>query len=200
MTLSDPSFSNDELLNKNDPRNWPRAVQIRECLKEIKRIQNGPRERIPESDWQAILSLHYEGEPEKSTARPLRDAMGDLIHHYKAVEIVSRPPRHRGRFKPHEAIAVEPTELQSIIQMRQGFEEDFNVVLNDVLILQKSDGRMFEKIKAHVSSKGILIMDVQLPIEVGDKLIRTLPNGLREEFIVDDPGYRAALAGIQPIF
>jgi hypothetical protein len=84
--------------------------------------------------------------------------------------------------------------------MRQGFDEEFNAVLNDVLTLQKSDGRAFEKIKAHVSPKGILIMDVQLPIEVGDKLIRTLPNGLRDEFIVDDPGYREALGGIPAHF
>jgi hypothetical protein len=70
----------------------------------------------------------------------------------------------------------EPTELQSNIQMRQGFEEEFNAVLNDVLTLQKSDGRVYEKIKAHVSPKGILIMDVQLPIEAGDNLIRTLPE------------------------
>jgi hypothetical protein len=84
--------------------------------------------------------------------------------------------------------------------MRQGFEEEFNAVLNDVLTLQKADGRVFANIKAHVSPKGILIMDVQLPIEIGDKLIRTLPSGLRDEFIVDDPGYREAVMGIPAHF
>src|SRR5205807_2362673 len=99
-----------------------------------------------------------------------------------------------------ETMVSEPTELQSIIQVRQGFDEEFNAVLNDVLTLQKPDGRVFENIKAHVSPKGILIMDVQLPIEVGDVLIRTQRNGLTEKFIVDDPGYHESLMGIPARF
>jgi hypothetical protein len=80
--------------------------------------------------------------------------------------------------------------------MLQGFEEEFNAVLTDILTLQKVDGRVFENIKAHVTRKSILIMDVHLQIEAGDRLIRTLPSGTKEIFVVDDCGYHEALAGI----
>lgn len=43
---------------------------------------------------------------------------------------------------------------------------------------------------------GILIEDVRLPIEVGDRFTRSLPSGLLETFIVDDPGYCEKFAGI----
>lgn len=79
--------------------------------------------------------------------------------------------------------------------MRQGLDDDLRQFLTDILTLQKRDGQVFENIKAHVSPKGILIMDIRLPIEVGDRLIQTLPNGLKDVFIVDDPGYRAAAGG-----
>jgi len=42
----------------------------------------------------------------------------------------------------------------------------------------------------------ILIEDVRLPLEVGDRLSRKLPNGLTDEFIVDDPGYCEGLRQI----
>src|SRR5579864_8791350 len=80
--------------------------------------------------------------------------------------------------------------------MRQGFEDEFQAVLTDILTLQKPDGKVFENIKAHVTQKSILIMDVHLPLEVGDRLIRTLPSGTKETFIVEDCGYHEALGGI----
>ena len=84
--------------------------------------------------------------------------------------------------------------------MRQGFDDEFRQVLNDVLVLHKPDGRVFPDVKAHVSSKAILIIDVRLPIEAGDRLTRSLPNGLLDEFIVDDPGYQQGLEGIPSHF
>jgi hypothetical protein len=65
--------------------------------------------------------------------------------------------------------------------------------------MHKPDGRVFEKIYARVSLPRIFIADIQLPIEAGDKLIRPLPNGLKDEFIVDDRVYRPASVGIPPI-
>jgi hypothetical protein len=76
----------------------------------------------------------------------------------------------------------------------------FSEFMTDILFLEKLDGRSFENVRACVSGKGILIEDVSLPIEYGDKLTRTLPNGLAEEFIVDDPGFHQAFAGMQPHF
>jgi len=53
----------------------------------------------------------------------------------------------------------------------------FGELMTDTLVLHKPDGRAFPGVRACVSSKGILIPDVLLPIEAGDKLKRALPNG-----------------------
>jgi len=73
----------------------------------------------------------------------------------------------------------------------------FSQFMTDTLSLHKPDGRVFQKIKACVSGKGVIaVEDVNLPIEVGDRLTRNLPSGLTESFIVDDPGYRESFSGI----
>ena len=66
--------------------------------------------------------------------------------------------------------------------------------------LRKPNGTVFEGIAAQFSAKVIVVRDVGKPIEQGDMLIRTLPNGLRVGFIVDDPGYRGALPSIPARF
>jgi hypothetical protein len=68
--------------------------------------------------------------------------------------------------------------------------------MTDTLVLQKPDGRAFQGIRASVSSRGIFIQDVRLPIEVGDKLMRNLPSGLTDTFIVDDPGFHETFSNI----
>lgn len=72
----------------------------------------------------------------------------------------------------------------------------FHQFLTDTLRLHKPDGKVFENVKACVSGNKILIEDVHLPIEVGDKFTRTLPSGLTDELVVDDPGYCAKFTGI----
>jgi hypothetical protein len=84
--------------------------------------------------------------------------------------------------------------------MRQGLEGELSALLNEILSMHKPDGRIFEKVRARVSLPRIFIADVQLPIETGDRLIRPLPNGLKDEFIVDEPGYRHALGDIPARF
>lgn len=75
----------------------------------------------------------------------------------------------------------------------------FNELMTDTLALKKPDGRVFENISACVAGRGgILIEDVRLPIEVGDRFTRNLPNGLTEEFVVDDPGYCGGMDAISP--
>jgi len=76
----------------------------------------------------------------------------------------------------------------------------FSEVMTDTLVLHKPDGRAFPGVRACVSSKGILIPDARLPIEVGDKLKRTLPNGLTDTFIVDDPGFHQEFSEIAAHF
>ncbi|AYB37575.1 hypothetical protein [Brevibacillus laterosporus] len=67
----------------------------------------------------------------------------------------------------------------------------------DIVTLVKADGSMVENIKAHVQPKMIFIDDESLPIEEGDKLLRTLRNGLTEKYIVLDRGYYEGVPGIK---
>src|SRR5690348_15093749 len=84
--------------------------------------------------------------------------------------------------------------------MRQGFEEELIRLLTDIVALYKPDGQIFEKIAARVSGNKALILDCRLPIEAGDRLVRDLPSGLRDEFIVDEPGFQPAVEGMPPHF
>ncbi|MEQ6856295.1 hypothetical protein AAHH17_17670 [Lysinibacillus capsici] len=59
----------------------------------------------------------------------------------------------------------------------------------DTVILKKQNGEVFSDIKANVQKNKIFIHDNTLPIEEGDRLVRTLSNGLEESYIVVDRGY-----------
>lgn len=59
----------------------------------------------------------------------------------------------------------------------------------DTIALVKSDGRRFENIKADVQPDTVFIDDGSLPLEEGDTILRELPNGLEESYIVVDRGY-----------
>lgn len=67
--------------------------------------------------------------------------------------------------------------------------------LSDKVTLVKQDGTTIEDIPADVQSKTIFINDASLPIEEGDVLVRDLPNGLCERFVVVERGYFSASAG-----
>lgn len=73
----------------------------------------------------------------------------------------------------------------------------FEQLMRDKVSLIKSDGRRFENIISNVGPESIAIHDVSLPIEEGDRFLRTLPNGLEEYYVVRDRGYHQAL-GIIP--
>lgn len=77
----------------------------------------------------------------------------------------------------------------------------FEDVLNETLALHKADGQVKNGVRAHVGGDKVLIDDVTVKIEPGDKLVRTLPNGLEEEMIVLDPGFNQGLdMGVPPHF
>lgn len=71
----------------------------------------------------------------------------------------------------------------------------FKQMQKDEVSLIKIDGTRINNIRSHVGSKKIFISDASLPIEEGDKILRTLPNGLEEYYVVIDRGY---LAGLPP--
>lgn len=69
-------------------------------------------------------------------------------------------------------------------------------LMRDKVSLIKDDGSRFDDIKANVQPHKIFIDDASLPIEEGDKLIRTLPNNLVESYIVLDRGYYESIGDI----
>ncbi len=73
----------------------------------------------------------------------------------------------------------------------------FKAMLNDIVSLHKSDGRIFENIRANVQPKKIFVHDASIPIEEGDVILRALPNGLTERYLVIDRGFHQAFHGIE---
>lgn len=76
----------------------------------------------------------------------------------------------------------------------------FQRMLNDTISLVKADGQRIDGINALVQSGSIFIGDALLPAEDGDRIVRTLPNGLIEEYVILDTGYKSGMGGIQPHF
>ena len=77
----------------------------------------------------------------------------------------------------------------------------FEGMLNDRVTLVKSDGTVAKEfVKALVQAKTIFMDDPTLPIESGDRLLRALPSGLVDEFIVEEPGFHAGLHKIKAHF
>lgn len=65
----------------------------------------------------------------------------------------------------------------------------FEKMARDIVILKKQNGEIYPNIKADVQKNKIFIFDSKLPIEEGDRLVRTLSNGLEESYIVVDRGF-----------
>ena len=70
-------------------------------------------------------------------------------------------------------------------------------MMNDRVRLVKADGKEFGEVPANVQRNMIFIDDANLPIEEGDRLIRCLPNGLDECYLVLDRGLYSAVEGMQ---
>ncbi len=74
-------------------------------------------------------------------------------------------------------------------------------LLRDKVTFVKADGtQKKENIQAGVSPGKILIADTSLQIERGDHILRALPNGLVEDFVVDDPHFNPGVGSIPPTF
>ena len=73
----------------------------------------------------------------------------------------------------------------------------FAQFFKDLVTIAKPDGTVVSPaVRADVQTKMIFINDASLPIEVGDVIFRTLPSGVVEAFVVEDPGFHAAFGGI----
>ncbi len=62
----------------------------------------------------------------------------------------------------------------------------------------KADGRGFENVDAGVGSNTAIFNDPTLPLEVGDIVERSLPNGITEQFEITDPRFRPERSNFMP--
>jgi hypothetical protein len=69
-------------------------------------------------------------------------------------------------------------------------------MMTDRVTLVKADGRRFADIPCAVTRDTITIDDATLPLEEGDRLQRTLPNGLLESYEVLDRGFYTGMYDI----
>jgi hypothetical protein len=67
----------------------------------------------------------------------------------------------------------------------------FEYLCNDIVTIERQDGTRFKRVRAQVSAKSIIIPDSNIPIEPGDAVLRALPSGVVERFIVTEPGFHA---------
>jgi hypothetical protein len=66
----------------------------------------------------------------------------------------------------------------------------FGDLMRDKVTLVKANGTVARKnIRAQVSAGRILTFDAELPLEPGDHFLRSLPSGLVEDYVVDDPNF-----------
>ena len=87
------------------------------------------------------------------------------------------------KFIPDTCIALTPKGARSMKNM-----------MTDKLTFVKSDGSAEKSDIAGVVTSGQLVtFDTSIQVLPGDRFLRHLPNGLVEEFIVDDPGYHSGV-------
>ncbi|MFS7219946.1 hypothetical protein AB6859_23900 [Rahnella inusitata] len=72
----------------------------------------------------------------------------------------------------------------------------FSQMMRDTLTLIKQDGSRQEGIKGSVQKNRIYIHNGDISIEEGDEIIRAMPGGKNEEYIVIEPGFYQGLGSI----
>jgi hypothetical protein len=80
-----------------------------------------------------------------------------------------------------------------------GVDMSLQSLMKDKVTLVKKDGTVLKTdIPAAVTSGQITTFVTEFPIEIEDHLLRQLPNGMVEDFVVSDPGYQSGIAGAIP--
>lgn len=62
-------------------------------------------------------------------------------------------------------------------------------LMRDVVAIIKQGGQRFDNVRASVQRGKVIIDRADIPVEEGDLIERTLPNGVVERFVVEDRGY-----------
>jgi hypothetical protein len=100
------------------------------------------------------------------------------------------------RLKAIFLAAKEDFERGHELRLLSEAENDMNFFqCNEKITIERQDGSRHENVAAMVSDKMILIPDVNIPIEPNDAILRQIPSGLVERFIVTEHGYHSGMSG-----
>jgi hypothetical protein len=70
----------------------------------------------------------------------------------------------------------------------------FKGMLTDKISIVKPDGNVLGPFKASVQRRQILFFEVQDLVSAGDKVLRELPNGVKETYLVENPEHHGGLS------
>ena len=76
----------------------------------------------------------------------------------------------------------------------------FNQMLNDRFSLLQNGRLVKEGIKGVVADNKIITFDIEPKFQKNDLLLRALPNGLEEIYVIDDPKFNTGMGGIKSFF
>jgi hypothetical protein len=109
-------------------------------------------------------------------------------------------------------VGAQPSDVESRIATLRHIYCDLEVakgvegmalrdLMRDKVTLVKADGTVVrQNIQAQVSAGQIITFDADLPLEPGDHFLRSLPSGLVEDYVVDDPNFMTGIGGIPSSF
>lgn len=73
---------------------------------------------------------------------------------------------------------------------------NFLTICKSKVTVSRKDGSTYNDLPAQITGEIILIPNDAVPIEVGDIILRRLPSGIDEKFIVINPGFYDRIAGM----
>jgi hypothetical protein len=73
-------------------------------------------------------------------------------------------------------------------------------LLRDMVTIRTKDGKTYADVRASVQTGKILTQRSDIPIQPGDEVVRRIPAGVDEVFVVDDPGFQAGFGGIPAFY
>lgn len=68
-------------------------------------------------------------------------------------------------------------------------------IMNERVTIIKRNGERYENVAASVQRDKVFTERADVPVEEGDTIERKLPNGVVEQFVVEDPGFMVAIGG-----
>jgi hypothetical protein len=89
---------------------------------------------------------------------------------------------------------MEKTSVEQVLRFAGRSEVPLpKMLMRDEILVVKPDGTRSDPLPANVSKDAIMFESPQVPVEDGDTIIRLLPKGAEEEYLVLDSGFQRAV-------